>query len=73
MSNTRTGLPSRGDTLYAIQQAQILRERHHKDSERTRAIRNLVEHAKAHDWPQEDLDEVMGSLGLTDKETHEDA
>jgi hypothetical protein len=65
MSNTRTGLPSRGDTLYAIQQAQIIRERDHKDSERTRAIRNLVIHAQEHGWPQEDLNEVLGALGLT--------
>lgn len=70
MSNTRTGLPSRGDTLYAIQQAQIARERDHKLSEKTRAARNLVEHAKDHDWCQEDLDEVLGALGLT-KESHE--
>ena len=69
MSNTRTGLPSRGDTLYAIQQAQIARERDHKDSERTRAARNLVAHAKEYNWPQEDLELVMGALGL--KETHE--
>jgi hypothetical protein len=72
MSDTRTGLPSRGGTLYAIQQAQLARERDHKDSERIRAARILVAHAREHGWPQDDLELVMGTLGLQEtEETHE--
>lgn len=73
MSDTRTGLPSRGSTLYAIQQAQIARERTHKLTEREAATMVVKQHAQTEDWSSEDLEQVMGALGLTPKETNETA
>lgn len=73
MSETRTGLPSRGGTLYALQQAQIARERTHKLTEKEAATMVVERQARTNGWPQEDLDEVLGALGLTTKETNETA
>lgn len=52
------------DTMYALQQAQIERERMTKGYEKQRAAKVVTDHARAHDWPQEDQDEVLGALGL---------
>ena len=57
-------LPPIRDTLVALQQAQHAREMALKDTERIRAARVLMRHAEAHSWPLDDLEEVMGALGL---------
>jgi len=53
-----------GDTLAALQQAQLALECQLKESARTRAQRVVRFQSQKHDWPEEDLEEVLGALGL---------
>lgn len=52
------------DTMFAIQQSQLERERQHKLSERESANKVIERIAKRNDWTKEDLAEVRGALGL---------
>jgi hypothetical protein len=54
----------RGDTLAALQAAQLQRERQFKQGERETAARVVQDFWTKHGWPQEDLEEVLAALGI---------
>lgn len=56
------------DTLAALQQAQVKREKTLKGYEKLVAARVVEHHADAHQWPDDDLAEVLGALGLVASE-----
>jgi len=60
----RHGLPVVRDTLVALQQAQLEREKRLKQTERETASKYLDYYAQKYDWTEEDLAEVKGALGV---------
>lgn len=56
------------DTLAALHQAQAVREREMRGYEKEVAARVVEHHADAHQWPDDDLAEVLGALGLVASE-----
>ena len=53
-----------GGTLAAIQAAQHVRERQLKEDARIIATRVVEYQGRKHNWPDEDLTEVLAALGL---------
>lgn len=58
----RTGL--HGDTLVALQQRQLALEAQMKQGAKAAASRVIKRHSKKKEWPEGDLEEVLGALGL---------
>lgn len=54
----------RGDTLVALQRAQMDRERLLKLDQREAAARYVMAISNKHDWSPEDTQEVLLALGL---------
>ena len=54
----------RGDTLAALQAAQLQREKQLKQGEKETAARVARRFWDRHRWPQEDLVEVLAALGI---------
>lgn len=52
------------DTMLGLQKAQMERERQLRSNERAAAREIVEEHAEAEQWPEEDLEQVIGMLGL---------
>ena len=57
-------LHSRMDTLAAMQERQFALEQNLKEDARTVAARGVQRFARRQEWPEEDLNEVLGALGL---------
>ena len=53
------------DTLAALQAYRLEQEKTVKDVYRTKASRLITRVSTEKDWPSEDLEEVLGALGLT--------
>jgi hypothetical protein len=58
----------RGDTLAALQAAQLQRERQLKQGEKETAARVVQNFCTRHGWPEEDLVEVLAALGIGNME-----
>lgn len=52
------------DTMLGLQKAQMDRERRLRSNERAAAREIVEEHAETEQWPEEDLEQVIGMLGL---------
>lgn len=53
-----------GDTLAALQAKQLAQEAQLKMNARISAAKVVTFHSKKKKWPEGDLDEVLGALGL---------
>ena len=55
------------DTYAALQRAQLEREKQLKETEREAAGRVVESYGKRNEWPEEDIEEIKGALGLKEK------
>lgn len=55
------------DTLVALRNSQMALEVRLKEDAKTVAARVIERHAKKNEWPEEDMKEVLKSLGLIKK------